>query len=192
MSISAKSGYHHGDLRSSLLTVAMRMLEAGEAFSLRAVAREAGVSPTAPYRHFADRDALESALAAQGLRDLRADLTEGRELPTAPGELGEFAVAYVRFALRRPALFRLMFGNPCDKEDEDRVRAAEEIHDLLRFAMTQVFPDGDHEALASAGWGLAHGLACLYLDGKLSAGSDREVAEHVRAAFAATFAARPR
>ncbi|MEV0033912.1 TetR/AcrR family transcriptional regulator [Nocardia sp. NPDC050793] len=185
MSTSAKSGYHHGDLRASLLTVAMRMLEAGETFSLRAVAREAGVSPTAPYRHFADRDALESALAAQGLRDLKADLIEGRELPTAPAELGEFAVTYVEFALRRPALFRLMFGNPCDKDEEDRVRAAEEIHELLRFAMTQVFPDGDHEALASAGWGLAHGLACLHLDGKLSADSGREVADRVRAAFAA-------
>lgn len=163
----------------------MRMLEAGETFSLRAVAREAGVSPTAPYRHFADRDALESALAAQGLRDLKADLIDGRELPTAPMELGEFAVTYVEFALRRPALFRLMFGNPCDKEDDDRVRAAEEIHELLRFAMTQVFPNGDHEALASAGWGLAHGLACLHLDGKLRTESSREVAERVRAAFAA-------
>ncbi|WP_280243151.1 TetR/AcrR family transcriptional regulator [Nocardia abscessus] len=185
MSTSPKSGYHHGDLRASLLTAAMRMLEAGETFSLRAVAREAGVSPTAPYRHFADRDALESALAAQGLRDLKADLIDGRELPTAPTELGEFAVTYVEFALRRPALFRLMFGNPCDKEDDDRVRAAEEIHELLRFAMTQVFPDGDHEALASAGWGLAHGLACLHLDGKLRAESSNEVAERVRAAFAA-------
>jgi AcrR family transcriptional regulator len=163
----------------------MRMLEAGETFSLRAVAREAGVSPTAPYRHFADRDALESALAAQGLRDLKADLLDGRELPTAPTELGEFAVTYVEFALRRPALFHLMFGNPCDKDDEDRARAAEEIHELLRFAMTQVFPEGDHEALASAGWGLAHGLACLHLDGKLQAESSHEVAEQVRAAFAA-------
>ncbi|MGW4367269.1 TetR/AcrR family transcriptional regulator [Nocardia takedensis] len=192
MSTSAKGNYHHGDLRASLLTAAMRMLEAGETFSLRAVAREAGVSPTAPYRHFADRDALESALAAQGLRDLKADLLEGRELPTAPEELGEFAVTYVDFALRRPALFRLMFGNPCDKDDEDRVRAAAEIHDLLRFAMTQVFPEGDHDALASAGWGLAHGLACLFLDGKLSAESGDGVADHVRAAFAAVLAVRPR
>jgi AcrR family transcriptional regulator len=92
----------------------MRMLEAGEPFSMRAIAREVGVSATAPYRHFADREALESALAAQGLRDLKADLTDGRELPSTSADLAEFAVAYVEFALRRPALFRLMFGNECD------------------------------------------------------------------------------
>ncbi|WP_039800656.1 TetR/AcrR family transcriptional regulator [Nocardia araoensis] len=191
MSTSTKSGYHHGDLRASLLTAAMRMLEAGEPFSLRALARAAGVSPTAPYRHFADRDALESALAAQGLRDLKADLVNGRELPTSVADLGEFAVAYVEFALRRPALFRLMFGNACDEGSEERVQAAGEIHDLLQLGMTRVFPDGDAEALASAGWGLAHGLAFLHMDGKLPAQSSDEVADRVRAAFAAILSARP-
>ncbi|UUV30230.1 WHG domain-containing protein [Amycolatopsis roodepoortensis] len=191
MSTSTKSGYHHGDLRASLLTTAMRMLEAGEQFSLRAVAREAGVSATAPYRHFADRDALESALAAQGLRDLKEDLSKGRELPASAADLAELAVAYVDFALRRPALFRLMFGNACDTGSEERVRAAADIHELLRLAMARVFSEPS-DALASAGWALAHGLAYLFLDGKLQMESDDEVAEHVRAAFTAILAARPR
>ncbi len=185
MSTSTRSGYHHGDLRTALLTAAMRMLEAGEPFSLRAIAREAGVSPTAPYRHFTDRDALESALATQGLRDLKDDLARGRELPTTPDDLAELAVAYVDFARRRPALFRLMFGNACDEGNEERVQAAAEIHDLLGLAMTTVFPGGDAEALASAGWAFAHGMAYLHLDGKLSAGSDQEVADRVRTAFGA-------
>ncbi|WP_433593604.1 TetR/AcrR family transcriptional regulator [Nocardia sp. CA-145437] len=185
MSTSVKSGYHHGDLRVSLLAAAMRGLEAGEPFSLRALAREVGVSPTAPYRHFADREALESALAAQGLRDLKADLTQGRRLPESPADLAELAVVYVEFALRRPALFRLMFGTACDAGGEERVAAAEEIHDLLRLAMACVFPGGGSDALSSAGWALAHGLAFLHLDGKLPAESSREVADHVRAAFAA-------
>ncbi|WP_246019062.1 TetR/AcrR family transcriptional regulator [Saccharothrix australiensis] len=180
-----KSAYHHGDLRAALLASAMRMLEAGEPFSLRAVAREAGVSPTAPYRHFADRDALESALAAQGLRDLKADLTEGRTPPTSVADLGELAVGYVEFALRRPALFRLMFGNACDQGSEERVKAAGEIRELLELAMALVFPTGDRQALASAGWALAHGLAYLYLDAKLPAGTRAEIADHVRAAVAA-------
>lgn len=191
MSTSAKSGYHHGDLRASLLTTAMRMLEAGEQFSLRAVAREAGVSATAPYRHFADRDALESALAAQGLRDLKEDLAKGRELPASAEELAELAVAYVDFALRRPALFRLMFGNACDTGSEERVQAAADIHDLLRLAMTHVFSEPS-DALASAGWALAHGLAYLFLDGKLQVESDDEIAEQVHASFAAILAARPK
>ncbi|MET9026448.1 TetR/AcrR family transcriptional regulator [Nocardia sp. NPDC004168] len=191
MSTSAKrSGYHHGNLRASLLTAAMHLLEVGEPFSLRAIAREAGVSPTAPYRHFADRDALESALAVQGLRDLKADLSDGRELPTSAAGLGELAVAYVEFALRRPALFRLMFGNACDEGNEERVQAAAEIHDLVQLAMKQVFPDGDPQALASAWWALAHGMAYLHLDGKLPAESSHEVADRVRAAFAAILSAR--
>jgi AcrR family transcriptional regulator len=190
VSTSEKSGYHHGDLRASLLSAAMRMLEDGEPFSLRALAREAGVSPTAPYRHFKDRDALESALAAQGLRDLKADLTDGRALPESAADLGEFAVAYVEFALRRPALFRVMFGNACDTGSEERVEAAAEIHDLLAVAMTRVFPGIDADALASAGWALAHGMAYLYMDGKLQAPSTAEVGDRVRAAFAAILAAR--
>lgn len=192
MSTSVKRGYHHGDLRASLLAAAMGLLEAGQPFSLRAVAREAGVSPTAPYRHFADRDALESALAAQGLRDLKADLTDGRDVPQTPGDLAELAVGYVGFALRRPALFGLMFGNECDTDNADRVQAAEEIHQLLELGMSQVFETDDPQALASAGWALAHGLASLYSDGKLHADSDEQIAEHVRAAFAAFVAAQPK
>lgn len=185
VSTPAKSAYHHGDLRAALLTTAMRMLEAGEPFSLRAIAREAGVSPTAPYRHFTDRDALESALAAVGLRDLLAELTEGREPPSSPAELSEFAVAYVRFAMRRPALFRLMFGNACDEGNAERVEAAGRIHQALQAAMAQVFPDADADSLASAGWALAHGLAYLHLDGKLPADSQEMIDDRVRAAFAA-------
>ncbi|GHJ97994.1 TetR family transcriptional regulator [Streptomyces sp. NE5-10] len=185
MSTSEKSGYHHGDLRAALLSAAMEMLEGGEPFSLRAVARRAGVSPTAPYRHFKDRDALESALAVEGFRDLLADLDGGRGLPASLSDLAEFAVAYVAFALRRPALFRVMFGKPCDSADDERVKAAEALHELLADALDRVFPDADASALASAGWGLAHGLACLYLDGKLRAASDGEVADRVRGAFLA-------
>ncbi|MGV9541595.1 TetR/AcrR family transcriptional regulator [Nocardia beijingensis] len=185
MSTSEKSGYHHGDLRAALLSTAMEMLEAGEPFSLRAVARRAGVSPTAPYRHFKDRDALESALAVEGFRDLLADLGEGRNPPASLADLAEFAVAYVAFALRRPALFRVMFGKPCDDADDERVKAADALHELLADALDQVFPEADASALASGGWGLAHGLACLHLDGKLQATSGEEVAERVRGAFLA-------
>ncbi|MFJ4678593.1 MULTISPECIES: TetR/AcrR family transcriptional regulator [unclassified Kitasatospora] len=185
MSTSEKSSYHHGDLRAALLSTAMEMLENGEPFSLRAVARQAGVSPTAPYRHFKDRDALESALAVEGFRDLLTDLGGGRGLPASPSDLAEFAVAYVAFALRRPALFGVMFGKPCDSADDERIKAADALHELLADALDRVFPGADASALASAGWGLAHGLACLHLDGKLHAASEEEVADRVRSAFLA-------
>lgn len=191
MSEAPKSTYHHGDLRATLIRTAMGMLERGEPFSIRAVAREAGVSPTAPYRHFPDREALESALAAVGLRDLKADLARGRDLPTTPEQLAEFGVAYVEFALRRPALFRLMFGNECNTDDEERVQAAAEVHELLARAITGVFADTDPVDLALGGWGVVHGLAFLYLDRKLTAPSIDDVSRQVRASLLAVFAAQP-
>ncbi|GAA1026323.1 MULTISPECIES: TetR/AcrR family transcriptional regulator [Amycolatopsis] len=190
MSTSTKDGYHHGDLRATLLTTAMEMLEQGEQFSLRAVARKAGVSPTAPYRHFADRDALESALAAQGLRDLNEDLIQGDAMPATVAELAELGVAYVDFALRRPALFRLMFGNACDDTNDDRVQAAAAVHETLARAVAAVFPEADLAAITIAGWGMVHGLASLHLDGKLASDSPDDVAKQVRSSFAAVFAAR--
>lgn len=183
--------YHHGDLRAALLTSAMEMLEEGEQFSLRAVARRAGVSPTAPYRHFADREAIESALATQGLTDLMADLIASGPLPSKPEDLAEFGVTYVRFALRRPALFKLMFGNECEVENDQRVEAAAQLHDMLAVVMNDVFPGQDADGLAAAGWALAHGLAFLHLDGKLKASSDAEVDARVRAAFTAILSAQP-
>lgn len=191
MPATQRSSYHHGDLRAALLNTAMGMLERGEPFSIRAVARGTGVSPTAPYRHFPDREALESALAAQGLRALKADLAQGREPPSTVEDLAGLGVAYVEFALRRPALFRLMFGNECDDDNDERVRAAADVHELLASAITGVFPDADPTDLALGGWGLVHGLACLYLDRKLTGPSMQQVATQVRASFVAVLGARP-
>ncbi len=188
VSDSARPGYHHGDLRATLVLVALEMIEAGEPFSLRALARRAGVSSGAPYRHFADREALESALAVHGLRELMSELTAGEQVPASAAEVGELAVGYVRFALRRPALFRLMFGRACDDQDDERVRAAGVLHDYLAAVMTAVFPHADPVALATAGWSLAHGLAFLHLDGKLPNADQVAIDERVRATFAALFA----
>ena len=180
---TARDTYHHGDLRTALIDAALAMLEAGEPFSLRAVARRAEVSQTAPYRHFADREALESALAVRGFQDLRRELSPTGALPASEDELVEFAVAYVRFALRRPAVFRLMFGQECDDSNDARVIAAAELQSLVRDSVGAIYPDADSDVLPQAVWALAHGLAFLHLDGKFSATSDDEVAARVRAAF---------
>lgn len=78
-----------------------------------------------------------------------------------------------------------MFGNPCDNSDDERVRAADALHELLEQALTNVAPASDTTALACAGWSLAHGLAFPHLDGKLPADSPEEVADRVRSAFRA-------
>jgi len=163
----------------------MQMLEEGEQFSLRAVARRAEVSQTAPYRHFADREALESALAVEGFRDLRRRLSLAGTGTDSEAELVEFAVSYVAFALERPALFRLMFGQECDDRNDERVLAAAELRSVLADALQGLFPRAHPEPMATAMWALTHGLAFLHLDGKLDAGSPQEVAKRVRASFMA-------
>lgn len=186
MSTSSTVTYHHGDLRATLLVNAMEMLEEGTPFSLRALARRAGVSQTAPYRHFEDRDALETALAADGFIDLKAALVgQGDGIPATVDGLVDFAVAYVAFALRRPAIFRLMFGNECTDSAPAVVEAAQELRDLLATALCNVFESEDMDALATACWALVHGLAVLHLDGKLDVSDAEATAERVRATFAA-------
>ncbi|GAA2182285.1 TetR/AcrR family transcriptional regulator [Brooklawnia cerclae] len=190
MSTSSKDTYHHGELRNALLTTAMQLLEAGEPLSLREVARRTGVSPTAPYRHYADKDALESALATEGFRDLRARLVAASPEPATPAALADLAVAYVRFALERPAMFRLMFGNECDDSNDQRVVAASSIRRFLSDAVGRVFPEADGPALAVASWSLVHGLAFLHLDGKLAAATPNEVDLRVRTSIKAILTVR--
>ena len=122
---TSKVTYHHGDLRAALVHAAMELLEeSGETdLSLRAVARRAGVSPAAPYRHYADREALVSAVAAVGYRELAERLAAAHPSPSTPEQLASVAIAYVQFALERPTLFRIMFTEPCDRDNDERVAA---------------------------------------------------------------------
>jgi AcrR family transcriptional regulator len=183
--------YHHGDLRAACVSAALELLEEhGEgALSLRAVARRAGVSPAAPYRHYADREALVSAVAAEGYRELAQRLAAAHPAPSTPEQLARVAVAYVQFALERPALFRLMFGEPCDRDNDARVAATEAVSLYLRELVTRSFPGGDADALAPAMWALVHGLAYLHLDGKLHAPTPSAAGEQVTAAVHALLGA---
>ncbi|MFJ4840609.1 TetR/AcrR family transcriptional regulator [Streptomyces sp. NPDC088746] len=160
--------------------------------SLRAVARRAGVSATAPYRHFADRDALVSAVAAQGYRELAEHLAGAHPAPSTPEDLAAVAVVYVQFALEHPALFRAMFAEPCDPTSEERVAATAVISEYVQRIVRDAFPGADDAgALPTTVWALVHGLAFLHLDGKLDSSSPAVVAEQVRAAVFALFSVSP-
>ena len=187
----ATTTYHHGDLRTACVSAALELLEEGgaTALSLRAVARRAGVSPAAPYRHYADREALVSAVAAVGYRELAERLAAAHPAPSTPEQLASVGVAYVQFALEQPALFRMMFGEPCDRDNDERVAATAAVSLYLREIVARCFPQADAEALAPAIWALVHGLAFLHLDGKLDASSADVVADRVRAAVHAMLAA---
>jgi AcrR family transcriptional regulator len=153
--------YHHGDLRSALLRAAGELLEKHgvEALSLREAARRAGVSHSAPYRHFADRSSLLAALAAQGFEDLREDIGKRAERDRGQG--------YVEFALGRPQCFRLMFGGAVRFDDYPELRAQADASyaDLQRFAG---FGE-DAPLAAAAAWALVHGLVHLMLEGHFDA-----------------------
>ncbi|HEY0472664.1 MAG TPA: TetR/AcrR family transcriptional regulator [Kribbella sp.] len=185
--MSRSSGpYHHGDLRAACLRAARDLLEEdGDAgLSLRAVARRAGVSPAAPYRHFAGREALVSTIAAEGYRELVGCLVEAHPAPLTPVDLAAVAVAYVRFALEHPALFRVMFSEPCDPGNDERAAAAAAASAYVDSLVRRAFPEAgaDVGALSTAVWALVHGLAFLYLDGKLDASIQEAVTDRVRAA----------
>jgi AcrR family transcriptional regulator len=186
-----KATYHHGDLREACMRAAMELLEEdGEAaLSLRAVARRAGVSPAAPYRHYTDREALVSAVAAVGYRELAERLATADPSPSTPEQLTSVAIAYVQFALERPALFRIMFGEPCKRDDDERVAATAAVSLYVRQSVERTFPQADPEALATAIWALVHGLAFLYLDGKIDDPDPPAVADRVTAMIEALLTA---
>lgn len=181
--MSTSTSYHHGNLRPALLAAAGEILEEDgtDGLSLRAVARHAGVSHNAPYRHFSNRAALLAALAAEGFATL-ADRLEGS------GGGPEAGVCYVRFALENPQRFRLMFGGvvPFDAHPALREQADRAFEHLQR-AVAQTEPAGSGPASAAAAWSLVHGLSQLLLDGHLrrAAGADpaafaREVIDAAR------------
>ncbi|MFI6296602.1 TetR/AcrR family transcriptional regulator [Nonomuraea sp. NPDC050790] len=185
----AGTPYHHGDLRAACLRAARELLEedGSAGLSLRAVARRAGVSPTAPYRHFADRDALISAVAAQGYRELTEHLAAAHPAPRTPDDLADIAIAYVRFALERPAMFKIMFAEPCDPTSQERAAAITAISGYLHDIVRRTFPARQPEPLANALWALVHGLAFLHLDGKFDISTPQQAADHVRSAIHALF-----
>jgi AcrR family transcriptional regulator len=188
--MSSTATYHHGDLRAALVRAALELLdESGEIeLSLRAVARRAGVSPAAPYRHYADREALVSAVAGVGYRELAERLAAAHPSPSTADELASVAIAYVQFALERPALFRIMFSEPCDRDNDERVAATAAVSLYVRGIVERSFPAADADALATAIWALVHGLAFLHLDGKLNA-TPSVVADQVSGAIQALMAA---
>ncbi len=130
-------------------------------------------------------------MAAEGYRELAEHLARAHPAPSTPDELAAVAVAYVRFALEHPALFRAMFAEPCDPTSEERVAATEAISAYVRTIVGAAFPGVDAEALSTTVWALVHGLAFLHLDGKLDSSSPETVAAQVTSAVHALFSAAP-
>ena len=160
--------YHHGDLRRALVEAGRRLLESGSGadISLRAVAREAGVSPAAPYHHFRDKSELLDALAMEGWDELAERMRAALNLlPSGEDKLVALGVAYVRYAQENPAIYRVMFD--CSQTHEalpEKLReegAYRLVCDTLIEAGIDPADELRLELAATAVWCAAHGLAEL-------------------------------
>jgi AcrR family transcriptional regulator len=204
-------GYHHGQLRRAVLDAALELIvERGVgSFSMREVARRAGVSHNAPYHHFADKGELVEELVVESFGALTDALHEARAeaVSGAVGRLQASGVAYVRFAFENPERFRLMFrpelktgqrpgserisGRAVREEDPGEASPSEQaggtaygvlVDGIVECQREGSVAPGDPASLALTAWSTVHGLAVLILDGPESevAGSAEEAERAAR------------
>ena len=163
--------YHHGDLGNALIQAAGRVLvEKGSAgLSLREVAKAAGVSHAAPYRHFRDKAALIRALAQSGFERLAAaiDAAASSKLHNPEQKLIEAGVAYVRLAVENPELTQLMFAGVLESEDDRAYQSAstaayESLLVIIKEGIERgTFRQRAPQELALVAWTSMHGMAML-------------------------------
>ena len=162
--------YHHGNLRSALLKAAFHLAAKREGFTLREVARRAGVSHNAPYRHFSGKEDLIAALATESLRQLLAFLRAAiAQVPSPPDRLQAAAQAYLRFALKNPSRFNIMFHSTFDRQVYPDYVAAYTESLTLVSELLQAHPNLQIDP-ATAGeliWASVHGITDLGLSGRL-------------------------
>ena len=193
-STEQRDTYHHGDLKRALTEAALGLVkEKGpKGFTLREVARRAGVSAAAPYRHFSDKAQLLAAVATQGFIQLHEALsaatTETADLTRQVLDMGR---AYARWAVTHPDYYQVMFGAELDKSDKPELltagaRAFDDLLDaIVRCQQANLLPAGDPREIAGPTWSLLHGIASLTIGTRpltrrhprRSAGARRAVAE---------------
>jgi AcrR family transcriptional regulator len=177
--VEQKQGFHHGNLRRALIDGALQILakEGAEAITLREVARRAGVTHAAPYRHFSSKEALLAAVAEEGFRQLAADLEAAARAPERGDSLDRleaFGDAYIRFAVKHPAHYRLMYGPEFAQRgahpslsEVSRGAFALLFEGVRRAQEDKLVRDDDTVQLALTMWSSVHGLALLILDRQL-------------------------
>src|SRR6516164_9113623 len=169
--------YHHGDLRRALLDEALRTIQTHgvEHLTLRTVGERLGVSRSALYRHFADKQSLLAAVGKEGFRKLRQTITDAWE-QNGRGRAGFQAMgkAYVQFAVAHPSHYRVMFGGFIESaaKDDHFIAEAKAAFQVLVDALVEQQNAGDIRRddpmmMARFVWALVHGTAMLVIDGQL-------------------------
>ncbi len=171
-----KTTYHHGDLKKALMEASLKLLkeEGYQALSLRKVAKLAGVSQSAPYRHYPDLESLLAEIATEGFKLLAEQLKKLRtQFPNRSLlQFRESGIRYVEFALKNPDLFKIMYGNQIQDHSkyDTLIAAEEETFDVLVNIISDCKKDGllatnDVKKTSIAAWTMVHGIAVL-LSGK--------------------------
>lgn len=188
--MSEREPYHHGDLRQALIRAALELIseKTVEGVSLREVARRVGVSHTAPYRHFVDKEALLAAVATDGFQMLHHKLEVAIQSSSADAvqQIQNSGVAYIGFALEHPSYYHLMFGayrSTSAQQNPELEHAAREAFMVLVDAIARgqqagVIRADDSEQLALTAWALVHGWAMLCIDGQIPL-SDTQSSHHL-------------
>jgi AcrR family transcriptional regulator len=173
--LKAKRPYHHGDLRAALITAALSLIDEHgvKDLALSDAAHLAGVSVAAPYRHFKDKEALLTEIAAEGFTMFRDALA--RAAQSHPEDkvkrLVEMGVAYVDFALQHRSHFKVMWEGGTSKANYPEMQhTASQAYLLLEAAARELLPRAHpsrQQALVRAAWSVVHGYAMLTLEGEL-------------------------
>ena len=180
--------YHHGDLRDALVQAALAEVErAGpEAISIKALAQKLGVSQPAPYRHFADREALLEAVTAEAFRQFSAALRESIAKASKRSKLSRLAQATLAFGLRRNGIYRLMFASrtmACAPKGGELRNAAMQTFGLLLEALEAPAVGLIRERHALKIWAALHGVVMLaeqgLLTGQVASMSREELVEEI-------------
>ena len=181
-SSKAVGAYHHGDLRRALVEAATAIVAEEQTweFSLREVARRAGVSHNAPYRHFPEKLDLLAAIAASGFEALRLAMSDAAGQAKAPEDaLIAIGSAYVRFGTENPARYRLMFGTALGVSKAALPPQVKQAAEASQEVLARIINDGVREGrftapagqenhaafLALVAWSIMHGLTMLTIDG---------------------------
>ena len=170
--------YHHGDLKNALIGAGVKILakEGVGGLSLRKVAKKAGVSHSAPYAHFPDKQSLIAAISTEGFKQLYAEL-DAAISPYAKNprrQLAEGAWAYVQFAMDNTDTFNTMFSGVLEKEKdypayvESSRKTFERVVEIIRVCQDAgVLRSGPTEIMAISVWGQLHGIISLALEGQI-------------------------
>ncbi len=178
---SADRPYHHGDLRRTVVAAALELVRETQSvdFSIRELARRAGVSHNAPYKHFADKRELLAAVSAAGFELLASRMAAAADGRSNPRSLiAAMARDYVRHGIENPALYRLMFGGYLTGPEEDRPAIERTAAMKIKVLFADAIQDGalgralprtarnerKIEGALLVYWSLLHGLTLLLVD----------------------------